>query len=80
MQASMQGGVYSITGGFWIEQVPSDCNMDGAVDLYDYETFASCITGPDNMALGIPCICFDLDGDDDVDMEDAAEFQRSFGG
>jgi hypothetical protein len=74
------GGAFVLTGGFWFQQVPADCNFDGGVDLYDYATFEACMSGPDGGMLEPPCICFDLDGDGDVDLGDVGAFQRSFSG
>jgi hypothetical protein len=76
----MSDGAFAVTGGFWFQQVPADCNVDGGVDLYDFATFEACMSGPGVGVFESPCICFDLDGDGDVDMEDAGAFQRVFHG
>ncbi|MHC4696038.1 MAG: hypothetical protein ACYTFA_04765 [Planctomycetota bacterium] len=75
----LRGGDFVITGGFWFEQVPADCNVDGGVDLHDYTTFKACMSGPRGGLLQQSCVCFDLDADGDVDIGDVGEFQRSFG-
>jgi hypothetical protein len=76
----LSGGSFTVTSGFWFGQVPADCNVDGGVDLYDYATFEACITGPDGGLGDPPCVCFDLDADGDVDLDDVGAFQRSFSG
>jgi hypothetical protein len=77
---ALSGGNFSVTGGFWFPLAPADCNVDGAVDLYDYGSFESCMSGPEGGLLGPSCACFDLDGDVDVDLDDVGAFQRSFSG
>ena len=73
------GGTYSLTGGFWFECVPGDCDQDGDVDLDDFTDLQACLLGPGG-GLGSGCECFDLDGNGDVDLFDFAEFQVAFGG
>ncbi len=76
----MEGDEFTLTGGFWFEEPPDDCNSDGWVDLIDYDDFDGCLLGPGS---GLPlseCNCFDLDGDNDVDLSDIAQFQRAFTG
>jgi hypothetical protein len=76
----MSGGTFTLTGGFWFALAAGDCNSDGVVDLYDYDDFEPCLSGPSG-GLPMPaCSCFDLDGDDDVDLSDAAQFQAEFMG
>jgi hypothetical protein len=77
---TMSDGAFEVSGGFWFQQVPADCNVDGGVNLYDYATLATCMSGPGAGVFELPCICFDLDGDGDVDMGDAGAFQRMFNG
>jgi hypothetical protein len=76
---TLSGGNFSVTGGFWFPLAPADCNIDGAVDLYDYDSFEACMSGPSGGLLDPSCVCFDLDGDVDVDLEDVGAFQLSFG-
>lgn len=52
-----------------------DCNGD--VDLDDFVTFASFLSGPDAEA---DCSAFDSDGDGDVDLADFAQLQQLFAG
>ena len=75
----MGGGTFILTGGFWFECVPSDCDCDGDVDLDDFSDLQACLLGPGG-GLGSACECFDLDGNGDVDLFDFAEFQVAFGG
>ncbi|MCP4593324.1 MAG: S8 family serine peptidase [bacterium] len=55
-----------------------DFTGDGLVTLEDHAAFVDCLTGPGN---GVPpgCLCKDLDGDDDVDLDDFRDFQQGFG-
>ena len=76
----MTGGGFQLTGGFWFEQPPGDCNATGIADLLDHADFADCLTGPGG-GLPMPdCNCFDVDGDDDADLLDFAELQVALGG
>lgn len=76
--AGMTDGAFELTGGFWFAQAPGDCNTDGGVNLLDYEAFEACLTGPLGGMADSSCVCFDRDGDDDVDITDFAAFQSSF--
>jgi len=58
---------------------PGDADLDGDVDLNDALTLAECLLGPD-MEPKEKCLIMDLDDDLDVDLWDAAAFQRSFSG
>ena len=59
----MAGGDLTLTGGFWFEVLPSDCNEDGVVNLFDYDTFQTCLTGPGGGPLSPGCNCYDFDRD-----------------
>jgi hypothetical protein len=73
-------GELELTGGFWFEERPDDCNSDGWIDLVDYDDFGECLSGPDG-GLPLPdCNCFDLDSDNDVDLSDVHWFQHAFTG
>ena len=76
----MIGGTLELTGGFWFPIAAGDCNSDGGVNLFDYQHFVACGTGPLGGPVGSDCACFDLDGDDDVDLQDVDAFQRAFSG
>ena len=56
-----------------------DYNLDCGVGLDDHTGFADCLTGPDGM-LSTGCEVFDSEDDEDVDLADAATFQRAFTG
>jgi hypothetical protein len=56
----------------------SDRDGDGDVDLADFTALAGCLTGPNHGPLGTGCRPFDCSGDDDLDLEDFASFQRMF--
>ena len=56
-----------------------DLNHDGHVDGGDVLPFLSCLAGPDyDFPSGHNCLPGDADYDTDVDLADAAAFQRSF--
>ncbi len=76
----MAGGNLTITGGFWfVPQLAADCDGDADVDLFDYNAFQGCYSGPDVPAAP-ECECFDLDGDGDVDLLDWRLLQAAFTG
>lgn len=75
----MEGGEFILTGGFWFEEPPGDCNSTGGVSLLDYDDFESCLAGPDaGVAEG--CACFDMNASGTVDLLDFAVAQTSFTG
>ena len=74
----LTGGDFELTGGFWFGSPPTDCNDDGSVNLFDHETFAACMMGPDSGIDTEPCRCFDVDGDGDITLRDFATLQRRF--
>ncbi len=58
-----------------------DYDCDQAVDLTDFASWSSCMTGPLQLAIGnrqleIPCEAFDFNADLAVDLLDFAAFQR----
>jgi len=72
-------GTFELTGGFWFEEPPGDCNSTGGVNLLDYDDFVPCLSGPDaGVALG--CECFDMDVSGTVDLLDFAVAQANFTG
>ena len=75
----MTGGGFQLTGGFWFEQPPGDCNATGMADLLDHADFADCLTGPGGGLPTPDCNCFDVDGDGDADLLDFAELQVALG-
>jgi hypothetical protein len=76
----MAGGDFTLTGGFWFPIVAGDCNVDGGVNMFDYDAFEACLGGPAGGVLKPDCVCFDLDRNDTVDLLDFAAFQRGFSG
>ena len=58
----------------------ADMNADGTVNLFDYDLFQACVTGPGGGPVSPDCACFDFNDDDDVDLLDFAAFQVSFTG
>ncbi|HRX87210.1 MAG TPA: hypothetical protein P5572_19460, partial [Phycisphaerae bacterium] len=68
-----------------ISCAPGDFNGDNAVDIADHAFLADCLTGPGVLpaptttgaSVSQCLIAFDADDDNDVDLSDAATFQRS---
>ncbi len=56
-----------------------DLNGDTVIALDDYLDFADCLDGPDTGPIDPDCWEADMDGDDDVDLRDAARYQGRFG-
>ena len=77
---TMSGGDFEMTVGFWFPVVTGDCNADGTVNLFDYEPFQACVTGPGGGPVSLDCACFDFNDDDDVDMLDFGSLQTTFTG
>ncbi|MEK6799494.1 MAG: hypothetical protein AABZ12_11050 [Planctomycetota bacterium] len=75
---AMTGGGFELTGGFWFALAPTDCNEDGGVNLFDFDTFESCLSGPSASIGGTPCPCYDVDGDSHVTLADFASMQIEF--
>lgn len=75
----LTGGGFQLTGGFWFEVAPTDCNDDGTVDLFDHASFSGCLTGPDAEFPG-GCACFDVDRTGVIDLRDFATAQLAHTG
>ncbi len=75
----LTGGGFQLTGGFWFEVAPTDCNEDGTVDLFDHASFSGCLTGPDAEFPG-GCECFDVDRTGVIDLRDFATAQSAYTG
>jgi hypothetical protein len=68
---------YELTGGFWFETPPGECDADGLTSLTDYTTFEECLAGPlDPPPPG--CSCFDVNRDGYIDLKDFGIFQAAF--
>lgn len=76
----MTGRGFTLTAGFWFPIAQGDCNTDGGVNVFDYDDFTYCATGPDIPIHYPECKCADFDGDNDVDLLDWSEFQVVFTG
>jgi hypothetical protein len=76
----MIGQIFTLTGGFWFSIDAADCNVDGGIDVFDFSNIQDCLSGPDSGPLQLPCLCLDLDGDEDVDLADVAVFQGALTG
>jgi hypothetical protein len=77
---TLTGEGFELNGGFWFPLATGDCNTDGGVNLHDFATFKTCLSGPDHPPVGQACPCFDADSDNDVDLSDMRVFQAGFGG
>ena len=75
----MEGGEFTLAGGFWFEEPPGDCNSTGGVDLLDHDDFEPCLSGP-NTGVSEGCECFDVNRSGTVDLFDFAVAQTSFTG
>ena len=73
----MSSGPFQLTGGFWFEIPPTDCNEDGAVNLLDHSLFSDCLTGPGS-GIQVGCNCFDVNRDGAIDLLDMAMAQIAF--
>jgi hypothetical protein len=67
-------GIFAITAIAADPCRDGDANGDGAFNAGDLPDLSACLTGPDN-AAGEPCLVFDAEYDDDVDMRDFAALQ-----
>lgn len=76
----MSGGGLVLTGGFWFEIPPGDCEEDGDVDLFDTYWLAKCLKGPNDGPPEPECLCFDVNRDRTIDLMDVSIIQSSFTG
>ena len=75
----LAGDNFELAGGFWFALAPGDCQEDGDVDIFDYEAFSLCITGP-KVPLETECVCYDVNHDGDVSLADFAIVQSAYTG
>jgi len=76
----LSGGTVEISGGFWFQIPPGDCNYDGRLSLPDLALFVDCLSGPETPLGSGRCLCLDLDRDGNLDLADVADFQTGFSG
>lgn len=76
----MSDGDFTLSGGFWFETPPADCNADGLINRFDYGVFQFCLAGPAGKPLEEPCRCFDANRSGKVDLADFATVQNGFTG
>ncbi len=57
--------------------LPGDFTGDALLDRLDWRSFTSCLAGPSLVATS-SCACGDLNGDERLDLHDAAAFQNVF--
>jgi len=76
----MTGHSLTLSGGFWFEIPPGDCEDDGDVDLTDYDAFESCLTGPGGGPPATNCRCFDVNRSATIDLADFAIIQSTYTG
>ncbi|MEW6199745.1 MAG: CARDB domain-containing protein [Planctomycetota bacterium] len=58
---------------------PGDVEADGLISFSDFASLQNCLHGPHAGPVSAACTTFDFQCDDDVDLEDFADFQRLFG-
>lgn len=68
---TLTGDAFQLSGGFWFEVPPGDCDESGNPDLLDHLLFAECLVGPDGGVLS-GCDCNDVDLSGSVDLRDFA--------
>lgn len=63
---------------FELNPPPPDFNADGVVDLDDFSAMAVCLlgSGPERPSPFDDCDLFDLDGDNDLDLQDFVAFEQ----
>ena len=76
----LEGGDFSLDGGFWYGIALGDCEADGFVDLIDHMQFFDCVTGPDTASEADECKCYDIDLSGTIDLLDFADVQAAFTG
>lgn len=74
----LSGASFTISGGVWMQSPPGDCNETGWPDLFDFEAFDACVSGPAGPVADAGCACFDVDASDSVDLLDFGALQRGF--
>ena len=77
--ATMFGGIYTLTGGFWAGGVqppscPADFNGDGFLDFFDYDEYVGCF----ETDVCPPGKTADFNGDAFVDFFDYDDYVLAF--
>jgi hypothetical protein len=67
-----------VSVAYYGECMAGDINLDGFVDLLDYELLYGCLYGP-GQGIPLDCADADLDGDIDVDLGDFTFLMEHFG-
>jgi hypothetical protein len=85
----MAGGPFEVSGGFLVEAVadpPAPCacgdiDGNGAVDLIDFTTFATCmgLMAPEPVCEGATYFCSDMNGDGRINLIDFSMFLTAYG-
>ncbi|MBN1514444.1 MAG: SUMF1/EgtB/PvdO family nonheme iron enzyme [Phycisphaerae bacterium] len=81
--ATPQSGLNTL--GFRVVRTPGtivragDANGDGSIDLADYASFATCLSGPDPQTPPSGCDAVDFNVNGAVDLADFSVFQRRLG-
>lgn len=57
-----------------------DYDCDRVIDLYDFQSWPDCMTGPDAGPYDPGCEAFDANADNSLDLSDFAHLQRAFSG
>lgn len=62
-----------------VEAAAGDVDVDGDVELVDFNAFQACLQGPTS-GTAVGCICSDVDQSGSVDLRDFAITQGAFSG
>lgn len=57
-----------------------DLDIDGDIDLNDFEFWNDCMTDPETGFIEPGCAVYDFEADDDIDLADFTAFQAAFTG
>lgn len=76
----LEGGEFSIDGGFWYTIPAGDCQANGYLDLIDHSQLFDCVTDPDVANEADECQCYDIDLSGTIDLLDFADIQAAFTG
>lgn len=71
---TLSGGDFFLTQGMWFPISAGDCEEDGDIDLFDFQQFETCLTGPASLGT-VGCACVDMDRNGQIDLLDFARMQ-----